>query len=71
MSEHLKATGPSVFRIGFDPKEYAKLPHHQREKLFYHFERVLMGEGSAPSEWEHCGLKVDVIPWTPKPQRRR
>lgn len=62
----LKADGQSVFRVGFDPVAYAKLPHHQREKLFYHFERVLMGETSAVGEWEHNGLKVDVIPWERK-----
>ena len=60
----LKAEGPSVFRIGFDPVEFAKLPHFQREQLWYHFERVLMGETSAISEWELKGLKVDLRPWT-------
>jgi len=63
MTDVLKADGPSVFRIGFDPADFAKLPHFQREQLWYHFERVLMGEASAVSEWEHHHLKVDLRPW--------
>jgi len=59
----LKATGKSVLRIGFDPNEIAKLRAEQRSDLAYHLARILAGEGSAESEWEHVGIKVDLRPW--------
>jgi hypothetical protein len=59
----LKADGPSILRVGFDPKQFAALRNDEREHFAYHLIRVLSGEGSAVSEWTHLGLKVDVVPW--------
>lgn len=61
----LKASGPSVLRIGFDPHQLASLRKEQVDDLAYHLIRVLRGEGSAVSEWEHLGLRVDLRPWRP------
>ncbi len=62
-SEILKATGPGILRIGFDPDQLASLRHEQVSDLAYHLIRVLQGQSSAASEWEHLGLKVRLDPW--------
>lgn len=59
----LMATEPSMLRIGFDPNKMAGLRAEQVSDLAYHLTRVLLGQGSAESEWTHLGLKVDLRPW--------
>ena len=59
----LRASGPSVLRIGFDPSEIAKLGPEQVTDVVYHLAGILRGEGSAASEWGHIGMKVDLRPW--------
>lgn len=59
----LKATGPSVLRIGFDPDRVASLRPEMRQDIAYHLARVLAGEGSAEDEWAHFGLRVALQPW--------
>lgn len=60
----LKADGPSILRIGFDPEEFAKLlPDQQQEFVRWHVVRVLSGATSAVDAWENVGLKVDIRPW--------
>ena len=60
----LKAEGPSILRIGFDPEEFRKLlPDQQQEFVRWHVVRVLTGKASAVEEWERMGLKVDLRPW--------
>lgn len=59
----IEGQGPSILRVGFDPKRFAALRSDQRERLAYHLIRVLSGEASAVWEWSHLGLKVDVVPW--------
>lgn len=60
----LKATEPSILRIGFDPEQIAKLHPTQVDDIAYHLARILRGEGSAASEWEHVGLRVSLTPWS-------
>lgn len=59
----LKADGPSILRVGFDPKQFAALRNDEREHFAYHLIRVLSGEASAVSEWSYLGMKVDVVAW--------
>ncbi|GAA4015421.1 hypothetical protein GCM10022280_12700 [Sphingomonas swuensis] len=60
----LKAEGPSILRIGFDPAEFAKLLPDQRQELVrWHVARVLSGEESASEEWTRLGLRVELRPW--------
>ena len=59
----VRATGPSIVRIGVDPVRFMALTHSDREHIIYHLDRVLSGEASATMEWEHYGMKVDVISW--------
>lgn len=61
----LKAAGPSILRLGFDPARVATLRPEQVKDIAYHLARLLTGEGSAASEWEHFGIKVDLRPWEP------
>lgn len=62
-SRILKATQPSILRIGFDPAKVASLRPEQLKDIAYHLARVLAGQGSAEDEWLHVGLKVDLRPW--------
>ena len=66
----LRASGPSILRIGFDPDEIASLRPEQRQDIAYHLVRLLSGEGSAQSEWEHAGMRVDLRPWLREPSAR-
>lgn len=60
----LRAAGPSVLRIGFDPEQWRKLlPDQRQEFVRWHVDRLLAGEPSAVEEWERLGLKVDLRPW--------
>ena len=60
----LKAEGPSILRVGFDPAEFRKLLPDQQQQFAYHILRLFRGEGTAESEWGYMGLKVDLRPWT-------
>jgi hypothetical protein len=46
----LKAEGPSILRIGFDPGRLRRLRHAEVEDIAYHIARVLTGEASAVLE---------------------
>lgn len=59
-SSILKATGRSVARIRFDSQQLAFLRREQVDHLSYHFGRLLTGQGTARSEWEHLGLDIEV-----------
>jgi hypothetical protein len=59
----VKATGPSILRIGFDPEKFAKLRPEQKTHVVYHLTRILEGEDSAVLEWEYFDMKVDLRPW--------
>jgi hypothetical protein len=64
----VKATGPSILRVGFDPESFKALREAQKEHVVYHLTRILAGEGSAASEWEYLGMKVSVVPWERGPR---
>ena len=59
----LKAEGPSILRIGFDPGRLGRLRHEEVGDIAYHIARVLTGEASAVLEWERNGMKVDLRAW--------
>jgi hypothetical protein len=65
-SPTIKAEGPSIVRVGFDPERIAKLRPTEVSDIAYHIARVIRGEASANTAWEHWGMKVDVIPWRSK-----
>ena len=56
----LKATGPSVAVIHFNPRRTARLRGDEVDHLTYHITRLLTGEGTASSEWAHLGLHVEL-----------
>lgn len=62
-SPTLAAKGRCVVRIGVDSERIAKLRPSEISDIAYHLARVIRGEPSAIMEWEHFGMKVDVIPW--------
>lgn len=64
----VKADGPTILRIGFEPAAFAKLRTDEKEHVIYHLLRLLEGKGSAVMEWEHLSIKIDAVPW--KDQRR-
>jgi hypothetical protein len=55
----MKATGPSVLTIKFDPDQ-VQFISGQAESLAYHLERLLTGKETADSEWTHLGLEAAV-----------
>jgi hypothetical protein len=59
----IKANGPSILRIGFDPQKFRSLSQSEQDHVVYHLTRLLSGEASAVLEWDHLGMKVDVVPW--------
>lgn len=65
------AKGRCIVRIGVDPERIAKLRPTEISDIAYHLARVIRGEPSAIMEWEHWGLKVDVIPWAERPEEDR
>ena len=52
--------GRSVARIRFDSSRLGLLRREQVDQLSYHVGRLLTGQGTARSEWEHLGLDIDV-----------
>lgn len=60
----LKAYGPSVAVIHFDALRVAALRRDEVNHLAYHVTRLLAGEGTASSEWQHLGLLIEVEPDT-------
>jgi hypothetical protein len=58
----LKASGPSVVVIRFDPAKFASLRRDEVGHAAYHIARLLAGEGTAESEWHHLGMKIVVRP---------
>jgi hypothetical protein len=46
----LKADGPSILRIGFDPERLSELRGTKVEDIAYHIARVLTGEARAVVE---------------------
>ncbi len=62
----VRATGPSIVRIGVEPERYRALRQSERDQILYHLDRVLGGEASAVTEWERAALKIDVVPWKSK-----
>lgn len=57
---NLKALGPSVVVIRFDPVKFASLRRDEVDHAAYHIARLLAGEGTAESEWTHLGMKIVV-----------
>jgi hypothetical protein len=60
----LKATGCSVAVIRFDADHIARLRREQVDHIAYHVARLLTGDPTAASEWEHLGLRIEVGPDT-------
>jgi len=60
----LKAVGPSVAVIHFDALRVSSLRRDEVEHLAYHVTRLLTGQGTARSEWQHLGLMIEVEPDT-------
>lgn len=56
----LKATGQTVARIRFDAGRTAGMRGDERHQIAYHVARLLAGEGTAASEWEHFGITIEV-----------
>lgn len=59
----VKATRPSILRVGFDPEAFASLRTDEKEHVVYHLMRIFSGEASAVFEWDHLGMKVNLAPW--------
>ncbi len=62
MTRFLRAKGPSVAVIRFDATRTAGLRREQVDQLAYHIARLLTGEDTADSEWQHLGLSIEVEP---------
>ena len=59
-SSILRAMGRSVARIRFDSRRLSFLRREEVDQLTYHVARLLTGQGTARSEWEHLGLDIEV-----------
>jgi hypothetical protein len=57
---NLKAVGPSVAVIRFDPAQFASLRRDEVDHAAYHIARLLAGEGTAESECTHLGMTIVV-----------
>lgn len=57
----MKATGPSILTVRFDP-EKVRLGVDRSDSIAYHFSRLIRGEETADSEWEHNGLEARLEP---------
>ena len=58
----LKAIGRTVALIRFDPARTGGMRGDERHHLAYHIGRLLTGETTAESEWEHFDIAIEVEP---------
>ena len=61
-SQVLKAIGETAALLRFDTARTSALRVEQREQLAYHIARLIVGEGTAASEWKYFGVSIEVEP---------